>query len=162
MLAHKGICQAGFAGLILIFYCHSCPAIVQCPQGVGGQSNYPLEPKKTCLQCLSYVKAWVAVPQSFDVQRVLEGEKALRSDAARRLRDVEKRLAVHRNPSLILSSPLHPPGGRDDPLEQQRAELQTSIKHHSNQVNGLLLTLPCGLTCELSFKLPSGFISRGR
>lgn len=75
--------------------------------------------------------------QSFDVQRVLEGEKALRSDAARRLRDVEKRLAVHRNPALILSSPLHAPGGPEDPLDQQRAELQAAIRQHSNQVRPL-------------------------
>ncbi|KAK9846882.1 hypothetical protein WJX84_000810 [Apatococcus fuscideae] len=79
--------------------------------------------------------------QSFDVQRVLEGEKALRSDAARRLRDVEKRLAVHRNPALILSSPLHAPGGPEDPLEQQRAELQAAIRQHSNQILEMQQTL---------------------
>ena len=78
--------------------------------------------------------------QSFDVQRVLEGEKALRSDAARRLREVEKRLAVHRNPALILSSPLHAPGGHEDSLEQQRAQLQAAIRQHSSQVC-LLLSL---------------------
>ncbi len=79
----------------------------------------------------------LSVLQSFDLQRILEGEKAQRTEAARQLKDVEKRLALQRSPAVQLASPL--PGASfktADPiqLELDRARLQEQIKQHSAQV----------------------------
>jgi hypothetical protein len=75
-----------------------------------------------------------AVTQSFDLKRVLEGEKAQRSEAARRLREVEKRLAVAKSPDLMLSSPLAGGAGPAVGLDAEKAELEEQIRRHSMQV----------------------------
>lgn len=78
------------------------------------------------------------VSQSVDLQRVLEGEKAQRSDAVRRLKDTEKQLALVRSPAhapLVLSSPLArtAPASEDD-LEHRRSELLERVARHSQQI----------------------------
>lgn len=73
--------------------------------------------------------------QSFDLQRVLEGEKALRSEAARQLKEVEKKLVSLRSPAVSLSSPMVAPPGSLTSLEAEKDQLQTQIKAHSAQVS---------------------------
>ena len=80
--------------------------------------------------------------QSFDLQRVLEGEKALRSEATRQLKEVEKKLVSLRSPAVALSSPMPAPPGSEQGLEADKALLQDQIKAHSAQVAMLLLTTP--------------------
>lgn len=72
--------------------------------------------------------------QSFDLQRVLEGEKALRSEATRQLKEVEKKLVSLRSPAVSLSSPMPAPPGSEQSLEADKALLQDQIKAHSAQV----------------------------
>lgn len=72
--------------------------------------------------------------QSFDLQRVLEGEKALRSEATRQLKEVEKKLVSLRSPGVALSSPMPAPPGSERNLEADKALLQDQIKAHSAQV----------------------------
>ena len=72
--------------------------------------------------------------QSFDLQRVLEGEKALRSEATRQLKEVEKKLVSLRSPAVALSSPMPAPPGSERNLEADKALLQDQIKAHSAQV----------------------------
>ena len=72
--------------------------------------------------------------QSFDLQRVLEGEKALRSEATRQLKEVEKKLVSLRSPAVALSSPMPAPLGSERTLEADKAMLQDQIKAHSAQV----------------------------
>ena len=72
--------------------------------------------------------------QSFDLQRVLEGEKALRSEATRQLKEVEKKLVSLRSPAVALSSPMPAPPGSEQGLEADKAMLQDQIKAHSAQV----------------------------
>ena len=72
--------------------------------------------------------------QSFDLQRVLEGEKALRSEATRQLKEVEKKLVSLRSPAVALSSPMPAPPGSERTLEADKAMLQDQIKSHSAQV----------------------------
>ena len=72
--------------------------------------------------------------QSFDLQRVLEGEKALRSEATRQLKEVEKKLVSLRSPAVALSSPMPAPPGSERTLEADKAMLQDQIKAHSAQV----------------------------
>jgi hypothetical protein len=74
------------------------------------------------------------VLQSFDLQRVLEGEKALRSDATRQLKEVEKKLVSLRSPGVALSSPMPAPPGSERNLEADKTLLQDQIKAHSAQV----------------------------
>ena len=73
--------------------------------------------------------------QSFDLQRVLEGEKALRSEATRQLKEVEKKLVSLRSPAVALSSPMPAPPGSERTLEADKARLQEQIKAHSAQVS---------------------------
>lgn len=88
--------------------------------------------------------------QSFDLQRVLEGEKALRSEATRQLKEVEKKLVSLRSPAVALSSPMPAPPGSERTLEADKARLQEQIKAHSAQVTLLiaLYTGPC-MSCSL-------------
>ncbi len=72
--------------------------------------------------------------QSFDLQRVLEGEKALRSEATRQLKEVEKKLVSLRSPGVALSSPMPAPPGSERNLEADKTLLQDQIKAHSAQV----------------------------
>jgi len=74
------------------------------------------------------------VLQSFDLQRVLEGEKALRSEATRQLKEVEKKLVSLRSPGVALSSPMPAPPGSERNLEADKTLLQDQIKAHSAQV----------------------------
>ena len=80
--------------------------------------------------------------QSFDLQRVLEGEKALRSEATRQLKEVEKKLVSLRSPAVALSSPMPAPPGSEQGLEADKTLLQDQIKAHSAQVAMLLLATP--------------------
>lgn len=75
------------------------------------------------------------VLQSFDLQRVLEGEKALRSEAARQLKEVEKKLVSVRSPAVSLSSPMVAPPGSLSSLEREQDQLQQQIRAHSAQVS---------------------------
>ncbi|DBB08621.1 TPA: hypothetical protein ACH3X3_008748 [Trebouxia sp. C0006] len=72
--------------------------------------------------------------QSFDLQRVLEGEKALRSEATRQLKEVEKKLVSLRSPGVALSSPMPAPPGSERNLEADKTLLQDQIKAHSAQI----------------------------
>lgn len=72
--------------------------------------------------------------QSFDLQRVLEGEKALRSEATRQLKEVEKKLVSLRSPAVALSSPMPAPPGSEQGLETEKTNLQDQIKAHSAQI----------------------------
>ena len=73
--------------------------------------------------------------QSFDLQRVLEGEKALRTEAARQLKEVEKKLVSLRSPAVSLSSPMMAPPGSLSSLEREQDQLQQQIRAHSAQVS---------------------------
>jgi len=84
--------------------------------------------------------------QSFDLQRVLEGEKALRSEATRQLKEVEKKLVSLRSPAVALSSPMPAPPGSEQGLEADKAMLQDQIKAHSAQVT---LTWPAPAATSL-------------
>jgi len=46
------------------------------------------------------------VRQALELRRVLEGERAQRSEAAREVKQLEKRAAAARSPALQLASPL--------------------------------------------------------
>lgn len=83
---------------------------------------------------MSWTRAGVLCLQSFDLQRVLEGEKALRSEATRQLKEVEKKLVSLRSPAVALSSPMPAPPGSERTLEADKAMLQDQIKAHSAQV----------------------------
>lgn len=76
----------------------------------------------------------VYVLQAFDLQRVLEGEKAMRSEAARQLKEVEKKLVSLRSPAVSLSSPMVAPPGSLSSLEREQDQLQQQIRAHSAQV----------------------------
>lgn len=69
------------------------------------------------------------------MQRVLEGEKALRSECARKLRDVEKKLAAL-NPLTAGWWPASAsPGAQSEQLLlRQKAELNRQLDAHSKQV----------------------------
>jgi kinesin family protein 4/21/27 len=81
---------------------------------------------------------------SYDLQRVLEGEKALRSEAARQLRNVERRLAAVRNPQWW-------GGGRaggggevqvsEEALVRKRAKLAAAVDQHGRQIQEVSLSL---------------------
>lgn len=92
------------------------------------------------LVCVYDCKQTHTHTQAVDLQRVLEGEKAQRSDAVRRLKDIEKQLAIMRSPAhtpLVLSSPLAPRAGpppSEDTLEMRRAGLLERIARHSQQI----------------------------
>ena len=71
--------------------------------------------------------------QTIDLQRVLDGEKAQRADAARRLADVDKRLALGDSSA--------------DVSQQKRQDLLVQLQRLSSQVSLLgsasLSLLPC-------------------
>ena len=68
-------------------------------------------------------------------QRVLEGEKAQRSECARKLRDVERKLAALKNPSWWPASAS--PGSQSEQLLlRQKQELNRQLDLHSKQVGG--------------------------
>ncbi len=77
---------------------------------------------------------------SIELQKVLEGEKAARSEAARQLRDVEKRIAALKNPRWwgVLS-----PGANKDQkaLEQQKRDLIKKSEMHGKEIQEAQLLL---------------------
>jgi len=77
---------------------------------------------------------------SIELQKVLEGEKAARSEAARQLRDVEKRIAALKNPRWwgVLS-----PGANKDQkaLEQQKRDLIKKAEMHGKEIQEAQLLL---------------------
>ena len=76
--------------------------------------------------------------QALELRRVLEGERAQRSQAAREFKQLEKRAAAARSPALQLASPL-PAALAALPTseaDQRRAALERRIAQHSAQVSG--------------------------
>lgn len=78
---------------------------------------------------------WAAWRQSFELQRVLEGEKALRAEAARRLADQQRHAT------------LGPRGGAGQAakLAADTAALEAQIQQHSVQAR-LQIALPAQLS----------------
>ncbi|GAB4822357.1 hypothetical protein N2152v2_009403 [Parachlorella kessleri] len=77
---------------------------------------------------------------SYDLQRVLEGEKAQRSECARKLRDVERKLAALKNPSWWPASAS--PGSQSEQLLlRQKQELNRQLDLHSKQIQEFQLQL---------------------
>ena len=69
-------------------------------------------------------------------QRVLEGEKAMRSEAAHRLREVEAQLAARRGAG---GGRLTPPDGSpsEEKLAARQGKLRQVLEHHSKQIQDL-------------------------
>jgi hypothetical protein len=83
---------------------------------------------------------------------VLEGEKAARSDAARRLREAEKAAAAAAAPALPLSpaaAGLTPPPAGAGALAARRAALQAAVDEHSRQVPRSDPSCPLWHACRL-------------
>jgi hypothetical protein len=77
------------------------------------------------------------LPITCGLQRVLEGEKALRSECARKLRDVEKKIAALKNPGWwpVTASP----GSQSEQyLLRQKQDLHKQLDMHSKQVGARL------------------------
>ena len=70
---------------------------------------------------------------SIELQKVVEGEKAARSEVARELRQVEKKLAALKNPKWW---GLPSPGGNKDEesLEQRKRDLQKKADIHGREI----------------------------
>lgn len=84
-----------------------------------------------------------ACNSSYELQRVLEGEKALRSEAARQLREVERRLAALKNPQWW--GPARGGGtereGSEEVLLKKRDRLAVSAEKHGRQIQEVQLAL---------------------
>jgi Kinesin motor domain len=81
---------------------------------------------------------------SYELQKVLEGEKAMRSEAARQLREVERRLAALKNPQWWGSSNTNAASereGGEDLLLKKRARLATAAEKHGRQIQEIQLAL---------------------
>lgn len=81
---------------------------------------------------------------SYELQKVLEGEKAMRSEAARQLREVERRLAALKNPQWWGSSTTGAASereGGEDVLLKKRARLASSAEKHGRQIQEVQLAL---------------------
>jgi hypothetical protein len=77
---------------------------------------------------------------SHELQRVLEGEKALRTEAARRLREVERRLAALQNPDWWAGEIVG--GGLDgNALQSKKAKLSAAVERHSKAIQEVQLQL---------------------
>jgi hypothetical protein len=81
---------------------------------------------------------------SYELQKVLEGEKAMRSEAARQLREVERRLAALKNPqwwgSATTGAASEREGG-EDLLLKKRARLASAAEKHGRQIQEVQLAL---------------------
>lgn len=77
---------------------------------------------------------------SHDLAKVLEGEKALRTEAARQLREVERRIAALKNPQWW-------PGMQNkgvitqEALDRKKQRLESALDMHSNSIQDLQLQL---------------------
>ena len=84
-----------------------------------------------------------ACNSSYELQRVLEGEKALRSEAARQLREVERRLAALKNPQWW--GPARGSGnereGSEEVLLKKRDRLANAAEKHGRQIQDVQLAL---------------------
>ena len=80
---------------------------------------------------------------SYELQRVLEGEKALRSEAARQLREVERRLAAVKNPQWWGTTSLGGAEleGAEEMLLKKRARLHAVAEKHGRQIQEVQLAL---------------------
>jgi kinesin family protein 4/21/27 len=81
---------------------------------------------------------------SYELQKVLEGEKAMRSEAARQLREVERRLAALKNPQWWGSSSTGAASereGGEDILLKKSARLATAAEKHGRQIQEIQLAL---------------------
>lgn len=76
---------------------------------------------------------------SIELQKVLEGEKAARSEVTRELRQVEKRIAALKNPKWWSISP----GANKDQkqLEHQKKSLLEKAEYHGKQIQEIQLSL---------------------
>jgi chromosome segregation ATPase len=76
---------------------------------------------------------------SIELQKVLEGEKASRSDVAQQLRQVEKKIAALKNPKWWGLSP----GGNKDQkqLQDLKKSLMEKSEYHGKQIQDLQLQL---------------------
>lgn len=84
-----------------------------------------------------------ACTASYELQKILEGEKAMRSEAARQLREVEKRLAAMKNPQWWGQVPTTTPGGLsgEDALRRKQQKLLESSERHGRQIQEIQLAL---------------------
>lgn len=126
------VCELFMSWSVAHRHCHACLTTVRA-----------LSMARCVVICnTDWSLAAVFCLQSFDLQRVLEGEKALRSEATRQLKEVEKKLVSLRSPAVALSSPMPAPPGSERTLEADKAMLQDQIKAHSAQVCFTCLTCP--------------------
>lgn len=82
--------------------------------------------------CASY-DSFVMTSSISWMQRVLEGEKALRSECAKKLRDIEKKLAALKNPGWWPAS-ASPGSQSEEHLLKKKQELNKELDLHSKQV----------------------------
>jgi hypothetical protein len=95
------------------------------------------------------VKSWVQQEldiccTSYDLQKVIEGEKAARSEAARELREVERRIAAANNPDWWPAGTFAFPALAGLPREglfSRKTELLRHLDTHSSQIQDLQLQL---------------------
>jgi kinesin family protein 4/21/27 len=95
------------------------------------------------------VKSWVQQEldvccTSYDLQKVIEGEKAARSEAARELREVERRIAAANNPDWWPAGTFTFPALAGLPREglfSRKTELLRHLDTHSSQIQDLQLQL---------------------
>ena len=114
---------------------HTCVGKLDGVDSGGQITVLPLELHCSVTAHRPRLKRPARVLQSFDLQRVLEGEKALRTEAARQLKEVEKKLVSLRSPAVSLSSPMMAPPGSLSSLEREQDQLQQQIRAHSAQVS---------------------------
>ncbi len=118
------------------------------PEALDGRASLGLPPSAdsegTC-KLPSDVAEWVeseldSCCSSIELQKVVEGEKAARSEVSRELRRVEKKLAALKNPKWW---GLPSPGGNKDEesLEQQKRELQKKADIHGREIQEAQLLL---------------------
>ncbi len=120
------------------------------PDALDGRASLglpaPADFKGTCKAPLpSDLAEWVeseldSCCSSFELQKVVEGEKAARSEVARELRKVEKKLAALKNPKWW---GLPSPGGNKDEesLEQLKRDLQKKAEIHGREIQEAQLLL---------------------
>lgn len=100
------------------------------------------------LKSVEDVKRWVdseldVCCTSYDLQKVIEGEKAARTEAARLLREVERRIAANNNPDWwptgSFCASIH--GLSREELYEKKMTLLKQIDSNSNQIQELQLKL---------------------
>lgn len=113
--------------------------------------NLECQPNSTApvLKTEKAVKSWVQQEldvccTSYHLQKVIEGEKAARSEAARELREVERRIAAANNPDWWPAGTFTFPALAGLPREglfSRKTELMRQLDTHSSQIQDLQLQL---------------------